>query len=535
MGKRANGEGSITRRKDGRWEGAGTALVAGGGRKRVRFYGTSREEAQAKLLAALEQARRNIPAPNTAWSVGSYLDYWLRTVVPIKTRPRTLELYEATVRLHITPYIGTRPLAKLSVQDVQGLANRLQDDGHSRRTLHRMRTVLSSALGRAEKEELVYRNVARLIDLPQYERKSISPWTADQARTFLAASQGHRWEIGYRLLLTYGMRRGEALGLRWSDIDFETDVIHVHQQLQRIGGLLTTGPVKTSAGKRSLPLLPHLRQMLVDLREHSIQGSEGLILLSVSGTPVDPKTFVSAFQQIARSANLPRITVHHTRHTAATLLKNAGVPVRDVQLILGHSNITTTQEIYQHGDVSGQRKALEQVAEMFAEDATTVATAVPSSETEAERCRQPLPSNNSKNMNLDASQDKKNRRSTGVDAAAFLGGPAGTRTPDTLLKSLIYDTVADLPTSVITALHSRSRCRTVGCVAVNVAVKTSSRTQDTDPLAHRPNVDALSHAREWNSLRRACRTAMTTKLRKASFPLSLLSVSPLPLDKEIRP
>lgn len=540
MGKRGNGEGSISRRQDGRWEAAGYAPMVGGGRKRIRFYGTSREEVKDKLIAALEQARRNIPVPGATWTVESYLAYWMRTVVPVKTRPRTIELYEATVRLFIVPHIGKIPLAKLSVQDVQQLVTRLQAEGHSIRTLHRMRTVLSSALGRAVKEELVYRNVAHLIDLPQYERKPITPWTGEQAREFLEAARGHRWEIGYQLLLTYGMRRGEVLGLRWSDVDFERSVIHVRQQLQRIDHVLTVGPVKTSAGRRDLPLLPHLRQLLLGrLASLSTAPDEQtFVLLSATGAPVDPKTFVQAFQKIGRDIGLPRITVHHTRHTAATLLKNLGAPVRDVQLILGHANITTTQEIYQHGDVAGQRQALEGAARVLLGDGTAVQGEV----LPATRCRQTLPSKASEAIEAEVLQATKNRRSTGVDAAAFRGGPGETRTLDTLLKSLMFAEVDELPTPVIRAVRRRTQRHIMGRVAVNFAVKMSGRhtlpearevmaTSDRHTLPDEQGVAALADLR---ALAHACDAALTAKLQRASFPLNLIRPMPPTDPKESR-
>ncbi len=525
MGRRANGEGTITHRKDGRWEAAGYVPVAGGGRKRIRFYGTSREDVHRRLVAALEQARRNIPVPETSWTVERYLDYWMRTVVPVKTRPRTAELYESTVRLYISPFIGKKRLDKLSVQDVQELVNRLYADGNSERTLHRVRTVLSSALSRAEKEELVYRNVARLIDLPKYERKTITPWTGEQATAFLAACAGHRWEIGYHLLLTYGMRRGEVLGLRWSDIDFERDIIHVRQQLQRIHGVLQTGPVKTSAGRRDLPLLLPIRSRFLTLRDEREPEPNDLVFLSTAGTPVDPKNFVRTFHEIRDQAGLPRITVHHTRHTAATLLKNLGVPVRDVQLILGHSNITTTQEIYQHGDVTGQREALERVAAALTAPVATLAVNGTREQASAGRCRQLLPSSDYYAMESEEAQAKKNRRSTGVDTAEFLGGPGGARTLDTLLKSLTCHLLADAPTPVITALHARSRCLTLGSVAVNYCRQTVLPNVCQN---ERITLQAQHHL----ALRRSCNAALMTKLSRASFPLSLVPTTPLMGDQK---
>ena len=526
MSRRANGEGTLVKRADGRWQASGYVLTSEGGRKRVHYYGKTRAEASGKLIAGLENSRRFIPVARKAWTVDGYLTYWLRTIVPVKTRPRTAELYESTVRLHIVPYIGRKPLAKLSVQDVQDTIGRLQSDGHSHRTLHRVRTVLSSALSRAQKEELVYRNVARLVDLPQYERKTITPWPLDQARQFLDAAAGHRWGVGYQMLVTYGMRRGEVLGLQWQDIDFTTNVIHVTRQLQRIDGALATGPVKTSSGRRDLPLLPHIREALLTMRESRTPTETAHVLISKTGTPVDPKNFVRTFHEIRDRAQLPRITVHHTRHTAATLLKNLGVPVRDIQLILGHANISTTQEIYQHGDVTRQREALTQIAEALTTKPASQCATEDNEQDEFTDCCQQSLSNGSDEMissQLQVSEGKKNRRSTDVDTADFLGGSNGARTHDTLLKSLTEDTFAQLPTSIITALRIDAHRRKWGAVVVK------NGCQTVPPIFTIKHL-GITSAGYHHAIVLACDQALTAKLRRASFPLSLLPTSPRTID-----
>ena len=125
-----------------------------------------------------------------------------------------------------------------------------------------MRTVLSAALTRAMREELVVRNVARLVELPEWRRATIRPWSADEARQFLAVAKPDPLYAAFVLLIFYGLRRGEALGLRWEDIDFDAGTIRIRQQLQRIRGELLLAPLKTQAGKRDLPLLDVVRQAL---------------------------------------------------------------------------------------------------------------------------------------------------------------------------------------------------------------------------------------------------------------------------------
>ena len=122
--------------------------------------------------------------------------------------------------------------------------------------------MLSAALTRAVREELIARNVARLVELPEWRPKPVKPWAADEARQFLAASKSDPLHAAFVLLVLYGLRRGEVLGLRWADVDFDAGIIHIRQQVQRVRGELRLGPVKTHAGQRNLPLLNLARQAL---------------------------------------------------------------------------------------------------------------------------------------------------------------------------------------------------------------------------------------------------------------------------------
>ena len=244
------------------WVGAFYSHTVSGARKRVVVYGKTLAEARDKLGKAQQQARAGVPVPDQAWTLGRYLEYWLEHVVKRNRRPATYALYETIVRLYLAPGLGTKSLSRLSVPAVQMFLNQRLEKGDSVRKVHVMRTVLSSALSRAVREELVTRNVARSIELPEWQRRTLRPWTVDEAKRFLAASKPDPLYAAFVLLVLCGLRRGEALGLDWSDIDFDAGAIHVRQQIQRIRGELVLGPVKTHAGRRTLPLLDPARQAL---------------------------------------------------------------------------------------------------------------------------------------------------------------------------------------------------------------------------------------------------------------------------------
>lgn len=369
--KRVNGEGTIYRRKDGRYEAAVYVPTASGARKRVRIYARTRTEAYQRLAKLTAVASAGLPTPDRQVTLADYLDYWLQQFVKPNLRPKTYEQYELAVRLYLKPGLGARPISSLSVPMVQAYFNRLLAEDHSIRKVQILRTTLSAALTRAQREELLSRNVARLVELPQWERAEVHPWSADEATRFVEATRSHTLHAAFLLLVLYGMRRGEVLGLRWCDIDFDTRQLHIRQQLQRVGSTLSEGPVKTRAGQRDLPLLPIASEALLARQERQERacaeagqdwvGSDGdkaLVFTTRVGTPIEPRNFVRSYWRICKANDIRVIKLHHIRHTAATLMKDRGVPARDAQFILGHASSWLTEQVYQHDDMASRAEGL---------------------------------------------------------------------------------------------------------------------------------------------------------------------------------
>jgi integrase len=366
--QRLSGEGTTSGpRKDGRYVGAFYALTTTGAHKRIYVYGRTREEAHERLVEEQSKAARGIPVPERWWKLGPYLDYWLEHVIKPTRRPATYALYEMIVRIHLVPALGKYHLKRLSVPTVQAFLNGKLQAGLSVRNVHIMRQVLSAALSRAVREELITRNVARLVELPAWEPSVVVPWSPTEALAFLQAAIDDPLYPAFVLLLLYGLRRGEVLGLRWQDIDIEAQVIHVRQQIHRSQGQLRIGPVKTRAGSRDLPLIGLARGALRVRKEQqeadrmklgSAWADTGLVFTTRTGRPIEPRNLVRSFVRIRDSHGIRKIRVHAIRHTTASLLKDLGVPARDTQIILGHAHISTTQQIYTHVDEAARRKAL---------------------------------------------------------------------------------------------------------------------------------------------------------------------------------
>ena len=373
--RRSNREGSIWQRQDGRWTGAAYVPTTGGTFRRAYVYGRTREQVHSRLVEIQDRSARGIPRADHAWKVGEYLDYWLVNIASSAVRPTTFAKYETITRLYLRPGLGRYRLDRLSVAVVQAWLNSRLAAGDSSAKVHVMRTVLGAALTRAMREELVSRNVARLVTLPPDRPDRQQPWSAAEALAFLQAARGDRLYPVFVLVLVYGLRRGEVLGLSWRDVDLEHDVVHIRQQLQRVRGRLRLGPVKTNAGRRDLPLLGVARNALLQHAELKILGAashewtvEDLVCTTRTGRPVEPRNLARSFSRIIAAHGLRPIRLHSLRRTTATLLKDLGVPPRDTMEILGHARIAVTMEIYTGADDASRRAALTRLSALFGTD-----------------------------------------------------------------------------------------------------------------------------------------------------------------------
>ncbi|MEC3979528.1 tyrosine-type recombinase/integrase [Amycolatopsis sp. H20-H5] len=461
-GRKANGEGTLYKRKDGRYEAALYVTTTSDTRKRVRVYGKTRTEVHAKLIEAKAQDQHGIPTVEKSWRIGEYLDYWLTEVVRPNRRPSTYAQCETVVRLYLKPGIGGLLLKRLSVPILQTYLNRQIDEGHSVPKTYIMRKVLSSALTRAEQEELVPRNVARLVQLPPHESPEVIPWSPDEAVQFLTVAKPHMWYAAYLLLLVYGLRRGEVLGLRWQDVDFARDELRVRQQLLRVGTEVLQGPVKTRAGRRDLPLVELARHALQQQYARRLVRTEpdhDLVFTTSLGTPIEPGNFVRAYLGICRRGHLRSVKMHALRHTAATMLKNLNVPARDAQLILGHSHVSITQQIYQHGDMASRREAVNRLEmalnQMEPKTSQTEGNGRFESVADGSRCRQ-----SSRQSNIFIYRLR----------AFISGATTGIRTQDLILTMSKNDSIIGRSTELHHLLRTRSRQWILGCAAVSAAV-----------------------------------------------------------------
>ncbi len=338
-------------------------------------YGESRKEVAEKLKIALRDQQLGLPVAVERRTVAQFLDRWLKEKVAPSRRPRTTASYRDLVRLYIAPQIGHIQLAKLTPQDCEGLIHWVREQGLSPRMQQYVRGVLRAAVNQALKWGFVARNVVALTDPPKVERFRTHPLRPDQAQTLLDMARGERLEALYSVALWLGLRRGEVLGLRWQDIDLDARILRVEVALQALGGKLELTPPKTDSSRRTVnlpatlvPMLRahHARQLEERLQAGARWKDHGLVFCTKVGTPINPPNLFRAFKALLKRAGLPKtIRFHDLRHSCASLLASAGRPAREVMEILGHTNITTTQNIYTHVFEDAKREAADVMDQLF--------------------------------------------------------------------------------------------------------------------------------------------------------------------------
>jgi integrase len=338
---------------------AGPIIRRGGTVATPSFLARTRSALSERLHGTLDPFVTSTPTAVEDMTLGAFLEAWLTDVVRLSVRPRTYASYRYVVGLHLTPALGDITLAALSPADVQAFLNAKAASGLSPRTVAYLRGVLRGALGHAERMDLVSRNVARLAKPPRIPRRPVSPLSAEQARTFLAAIRGDRLEALYLVALGVGLRQGEILGLRWPDVDLEAGTVTVRHALARIEGELMLVEPKSATSRRVVPLPALVREALVAHRVRQAQEHlplrpeppdpfAELVFTTTLGTPLDGISVTRRFQRILVAAGLPRQRFHDLRHACASLLLAQGVPARVVMETLGHSEISLTLNTYSH-------------------------------------------------------------------------------------------------------------------------------------------------------------------------------------------
>jgi integrase len=407
VSKRADLESSIYRDAAGRWHGwVSMGGVRPDGKPDRRHVSARTRKELVPKVRELEK-KRDSGLAHTAgrqMTFGEWLDHWL-TIAKRSVRPSTYIGYEGYVRNHIKPALGHHRLDRLQPEHLEKFYADLADIKRLSPAMHlQQHRVISRALKIAMQRGRVARNVGTLVAAPTLKRTEVVPFDESEARKILAVAAGRRNAARWSVALAMGIRQGEALGATWADVDLEGGTWRVSQGLQRqayrhgcgsapcgnkplkcpqrTGGLLFVEP-KSEKGKRTIGIPS---QLVVALRAHrqaqreermaagSLWQDHGLVFATQTGAKIDPRRDWAEWKEILRTAGVHDARLHDARHTAATLLLEQGVDARVVMEILGHSQISLTQNTYQHVMPKVIADATERVGGvLFSPVATTVA------------------------------------------------------------------------------------------------------------------------------------------------------------------
>ena len=325
--RRANGEGNLRKRKDGRWEGRYTAGHDPETGKAIyrNVLGRTQAEARAKLKQAIEEAKQVDPVKAKQYTVGEWMDVWFENYAKVKVRPSSHQTYRGYIDNHIKPNIGKIPLSKLTSLELQKFYKKLlssgrverieskkQSKGLSPKTVRNLHQIIASAMKLAKEQKLIVTDPTDGCALPKVEHKEMKTLPVEQLTSFLQeAKDSGVFELYYVELAT-GLRRGELLGLKWEDLDLERGDLRVKRQIARINGEVVEAPLKTKNAYRTLPLARDTIDVLNQQKKKV--GSCPWVFPSPTGSPMSPDSVLHMLHRVLKRAGLPRVRFHDLRH-----------------------------------------------------------------------------------------------------------------------------------------------------------------------------------------------------------------------------
>jgi integrase len=357
--KRSNGTGSVWELETGRWRYEIVLGYKAG--KRITKSGTAANKTEAQKAAAqalTDHARGSLAMPDRI-TFAEWLEKWLEGK-KAKLSPNTTNRYAELIRLHINPHIG-----KVKVQAFKPVQLREFYAMHGQgplapRTVRHIHNIIHGSLETALRLELVMRNVADIVkpEIASQDNtlKVAQSWTADEATRFIAAARGDTHYAMFYLLLALGLRRGEVLGLRWTNVNLEKPSVRIEEAIVSIAGKMHVTTPKTMNSRRTLRLpadvVNVLKQHKIDQErthlENGIRPARDYLFTSETGTPIDPNNVKRIMKRIVTVAGVRLIRIHDLRHTWASLARRAGIPLEVVSEKLGHARSSFTADVYRH-------------------------------------------------------------------------------------------------------------------------------------------------------------------------------------------
>ncbi len=387
--RRSNGEGSIVKNiRNGVQVGWRASITIGTDDKgkliRKQFTGKTQQDVKNKLQEYKKQMLMGVLNEDKL-TVSDWFYSWLFDYRKQDLKPKSFQRYHGVYKNYIeNTDFGNIKLNDLRTTHLQRHYKKLLDNGITPTTIRQINTNLKTCLNEAERQGYIQKNWCKLVTLPKKEdNKEVKILTKEEQQSFLEAIKGHDLELLYIVALGTGLRIGEILGLKWSDIDFKNNELHVNRNLQKvalyeddkvIGYEVVESTPKT---KNSLRTIPVPQNIIKKLRTHKKEQNELILLLQEEydnknyvfcnklGKPIEDKRPGRNLKTILTSIGIDPIKFHALRHTYATRLFEAGIPPKTVQHLMGHSDIETTMNIYTHVMKEQKLEAVEKINSIF--------------------------------------------------------------------------------------------------------------------------------------------------------------------------
>lgn len=367
-------EGTFSKRKDGRWQGQ---IQLDGVRYTV--YGTKKTDAQEKLRLLVQKHDSGIKLKPKDYTLAEWAIFWLEDILKIKVRRNSFLQQSGIVKRHIIPNLGYIALQKLTFINVQQLVKEKLDSGLSAVTVKKIRNTLCAIIQYAVDTDLLAKNFVKLVVVKVAKKREVRSLTVEQLQQILRAAEGHKLYPALVLLANTGLRRSELCGLKWSDVNWQQRTMNIQRAAVKLDGEgILVHNTKTRSSKRILPLNNEAFDALQQLSNQTDNSRDEYIFAFSDSQPINPEAVLKFIKRIGTKLDMPYLTVHMFRHTAASLLLEAGENPKIVQELLGHSSIGITMDVYSHVIPGMKAQAINRLTNII--NASAVKSAVKNAE-----------------------------------------------------------------------------------------------------------------------------------------------------------